>query len=400
MLPVPQIGTDGAAPQFDGQINQYVSPEVVDKSWYNPAQTLIHVNGIRTPGESHRDACMSLSLMHGARVLGVYNATALGGSVDLLEAIADKLTLALGQAGGKLGIRAERAAVQLQMLASQLVGRKKISLAATVDQGLEGNKATQSLYRLLMHRAAEIRILPLHLHSQGNLIGSNALTAVAIARGTAAISGARVYSYGSPATFWPAGISKTEYAFDWDLIVGLSMDPFRRRQTLGYRPRDLSFNQLQPLTHGFAEYMAHDGGFIVQRFVNGASLSGNRIDGPGLAGYLRDHLSQQPHRIIGVLEHIRRYHTGAGTQFAQDYVHAFTRARVTEMHRGNPGIVDELLAMMGGQTGRQRQDAWQAREDVRSFLLDLRGTTGRVAGATPGAAGSVGGGGGGGGGGW
>ena len=74
-------------------------------------------------------------------------------------------------------------------------------------------------------------ILP---YSQGNLIASNALTAVALADGLQAIRGVMVISFGSPCRFWPPGIRHHNFAFANDPVTWLDgglVDIGDRRKT-------------------------------------------------------------------------------------------------------------------------------------------------------------------------
>ena len=50
----------GSTPNADGAVTRYVSPEVQNKSWFNPTRPVIFVNGMLNSGADHRASAEAL----------------------------------------------------------------------------------------------------------------------------------------------------------------------------------------------------------------------------------------------------------------------------------------------------------------------------------------------------
>ena len=227
----------GSVPSGDGAVTRYVSPEVVGKAWYNPAKPVIFVNGMQNSGELHRDNALALSLMVGAPVHGVYNKST-GFLSDVFQCVTDKLRLA--------GIQAESAGGQTDWYKTveslyQLERKRNAGLSKDdfVHGLLGSNEATKALYALLIGAPNGLLGAPIYSHSQGNLIASNALTGVMLARGPAGADRA-VHASGFNATAEPAcWFSEGELGLDQGMVVLMvenfrSGRPWRLLRTCGY----------------------------------------------------------------------------------------------------------------------------------------------------------------------
>lgn len=135
-----------------------------------------------------------------------------------------------------------------------------VQKADFVASMIDGNAATLAVYGLLAGGGGLNALrTPVYCHSQGNLITSNALTAVALALGPAAIAGMEVNSFGSPCRFWPPGLRRTSNAFTFDPITWLDLTADMSSSKVGF-----------VAGHGFKLYMQRDAEFVVNRFRFGA----------------------------------------------------------------------------------------------------------------------------------
>jgi peptidoglycan hydrolase-like protein with peptidoglycan-binding domain len=253
----PQIPIN-KAPEKDGEINCYESDDYPGKPYFNRMYSAIFVNGMITDGGTHKSHASLLSSTLRCPVYGVYNATRNVG-VDLLQCVTDKLGLhgAVGEFVGADHLL--RALLQAQHAAYRQAG-----LDVTWPMFMEGvisdNLATLRLFRALRAGPLSNRRIPLYAHSQGNLIVSNALRAVALTDGDAAIAGRVVESYGSPCRYWPRGISRRDHRISLDPITLAQL-----RRSHDMPAVHMALGDLYRLTdtHGFDVYMMHDPEFII-----------------------------------------------------------------------------------------------------------------------------------------
>ena len=178
-------------PEQDGQVLNYVHPEAAAaQNYFDPLRRILFVNGMRNSGRAHAESALALSLVQMAPVIGLYNRSG-GVGVDLRQCWQDKL-LFHGLPGLRTGqqlVKAkQRPVAERLMEARRVLARNAASLALFEELRKPANRRTE-----------------IFAHSQGNLIVSNALQALELVDGAAAVSGRVVHSFGSPAANWPKG---------------------------------------------------------------------------------------------------------------------------------------------------------------------------------------------------
>ncbi len=267
----PQKMPPGAAPMRDGQTGFYVCDEAASKPWFQQGRHVIFINGINTSGEAHAGSARDLSLIQACPVLGIYNRTN-GIASDFIQCLRDKITLlspfARSVAEWTLSVDAAFATVHRQNPA--------LTRVDFVKRIIDGNAATLALYEHLVALAPGQRTAArIYCHSQGNLITSNALTAVALALGPQAIAGIEVNSFGSPCHSWPDGLRRTNYTFTFDYVVLATLSLDLNSVSVGFA-----------VSHGFSDYRTHDAEFIVNRFRTGGFGVTAQMDEAGLADHL------------------------------------------------------------------------------------------------------------------
>jgi hypothetical protein len=187
---------------------------------------------------------------------------------------------------------------------------------------LNRNLAQVRLFDLL--RRPENRCREIFAHSQGNLILSNVLQAVAAADGPQALVGRTVHTFGSPAVNWPAGITKYEHGFTWDPVSFLAgFDSTWTISKVGM-PRDSN----NPITHGFLEYLKRDPAFVVNRFRWGGLGVTFAMDEDGLAKALAA-MGTNTRRVLAIFEHLNMKHSSDADDVAVRYVDQVRRSPTT-----------------------------------------------------------------------
>jgi hypothetical protein len=294
------------APTQDGEINRYVNAEASSKAWFDQKREVIFVNGMANTGANHKESALSLSLLQGCAVIGVYNKAG-GFWADLGQCLTDKGVLVGAQAGSFSGwsLAFDAAYVAAKLLNS---GLSKIDFMETL---VDGNKATASLYRFIAELSPQARgTLKIFCHSQGNLITSNALTAVALACGRDAIRDMEVNSFGSPCRYWPPGLDRTNNAFTFDPVSWLDYDIGFSSVKVGFTPGLVS--------HGFNIYMNQDAEFVVNRFRWGSFRMTASMDEKGLATYLSK-MGNNPRRLKKIFEWLDKHHNSDADDIAMHY---------------------------------------------------------------------------------
>lgn len=326
-------------PVADGEINEYRNESALKSLYFNPSRKVIFVNGAKTSGQGHLESAMALSQLQMCAVIGVYNQTS-GFIADVGQCIADKNQFngfSRSAQGGvdhraKAGSTPEKAARDL----------------------LERNPAALALFDLL--RKPENRPWEIFAHSQGNLILSNALQAIA-AVDKGGLTGRVVHTFGSPSAFWPPGIIKQEYGFTWDPVSWLA----------GF---DLSFSiskvgmpakSLQPITHSFIEYVARDPAFVVNRYRWGGLGATFNMDEEGLAASLVS-FGPNVERLKKIFKHLRRHHNSDADDVAVRYV---------QLAEKTPGLLariktdQELVKLLI----RVMDEGWTSTEETKAIAL-------------------------------
>ena len=333
----PQKMPQGSAPVRDGQIGFYVSEEAASKPWFQQGRHVIFINGVNTSGEAHARSARDLSLIQACPVLGIYNRTN-GIARDFIECLRDKITLVSPFA---------RTVAQwtLAVDAAHAVVRQKNPALSRVDfvkRIIDGNAAALALYDHLVALAqgerASIRIF---CHSQGNLIASNALTAVALALGPQAVVGIEVNSFGSPCHSWPDGLRRTNYTFTFDYIVLATLSLDLNSVSVGFA-----------VSHGFSEYRRHDAEFIVNRFRTGGFGVTADMDEAGLADHLVA-LGTNADRLTKVFSRLKSAHWTDCDDVAAIYTRKMRLGHdgvMRGMARHSPALIRLIRDCMTGGT--------------------------------------------------
>jgi len=335
---------ENAIPGRDGAVGQFVSDEARNTRWFDAGRKVIFINGMSNSGQDHHDSAVGLSLLQMCPVVGVYNQT--GGFItDLSQCIADKyqfdgpaartpaaaLDNAIG--GGSPGVPRDR--------------------GQAMERVLERNPAALAMFRLL--RQAEHRNSPVFAHSQGNLILSNALSAVAAVDGERALQGREIRTFGSPAVNWPAPIRPLEAGFTFDPVTWLAGFDW----SLSISKVGMPQGSLNVVTHGFSEYMNNDPAFVINRCRWGGLGVTFSMDENRLADTLVDMGRNMP-RVRGVFERLRSAHPSDVDDVAKLYVEklrtAPTGGNILQALKADTALHRLLMAVMeaGWTSGRER----------------------------------------------
>jgi len=293
-------------PTRDGEINRYINAEALSKSWFDHQREVVFVNGMANSGEDHKKSALGLSLLQGCTVIGVFNKAG-GFWADLGQCLRDKGVLVGVQSGDFTVWSAAFDAAYADAVQSK-PGLSKIDYMETM---VAGNEATASLYRYVVNQTPQERAkLKIFCHSQGNLITSNALTAVALALGKDAIKNMEVNSFGSPSRYWPPGLDRTNNAFTFDPVSWLDYNIGFSSVKVGFTPGLIS--------HGFEIYMNQDAEFVVNRFRWGSFRMTASMDEKGLASYLSK-MGNNPRRLKKVFEWLDKHHNSDADDVAVIY---------------------------------------------------------------------------------
>lgn len=338
----PSIKAGGNSPTGDGDINLYISPEAQGKSWFNPGRRIIFVNGMDNSPVDHASSARALSLLQGCPVIGVYNQTD-GLWPDLGQCITDKASLVGIQTGMLMSYEQWTALSQTLFTAA----RSRSPSLSAVDffaSLVTGNQATASLFALLVGGGINRQAVPIYCHSQGNLITSNALTAVAMALGSQSIAGVEVNSFGSPCRYWPPRINRTNNAFTFDPVSWLDLRTDLTSSKIGF-----------VAGHAFTLYMQNDAEFVVNRFRWGSFGMTANMDERGLARYLI-RMGNNPPRIRAIFERLRDAHWSDSDDVAFEYCALATDALLRGLKAGDGGLITLLIALLesGWTSGGER----------------------------------------------
>ena len=333
-----------STPTRDGEVATYVSLEAQKTQWWDRNRVVVFVNGMKNSGEDHRGSAEALSLLQMCPVIGVYN---LSDSFveDLAQCIADKF-----QFDGPM------AREPGQALKNALEGEAKGKTAAeAMEAVLDRNPPALSLFRLL--RRNEHRHTPVFAHSQGNLILSNALSAIGAVDGKEALLRREIRTFGSPCKNWPDGIIPIECGFTFDPVTWLAgFDWSFRISKLG-----MPSGAVNPVTHAFLEYLRHDPAFVVNRFRWGSFGLTVSMDEDGLADALVKMGRNMP-RVRPVFEHLKKNHWSDVDDVALLYVEkgrkAHNGAEIFSAVKADPVFHKMLIDVMdAGWTSRREKNA-------------------------------------------
>ena len=305
----PKIDLSGAKiPTVDGDINEYVSKEAVASGQFDRSRKVVFVNGMLNSGENHAESALTLSLVQMSTVIGVFNAT-VSGWKDFLQCLADK-----NQFDGPASFSAQN-----KVALGGLLGRTPVD---TARAALARNASQVPLFDLL--RKPENKHREIFAHSQGNLILSNALQAIAAVDGPAGLAGYKVHTFGSPAVNWPAGLVKFEHGFTWDPVTFLAgFDASWSISKVG-----MPSGSLNPITHGFLEYLKCDPAFVVNRYRVGSWGITFNMDEDGLAAALIA-MGGNTRRVSAIFVHLDKKHNSDADDVAELYVDRLRKSPAT-----------------------------------------------------------------------
>jgi len=304
-------------PTRDGELNYYVNPQASSTRWYSSSRTVVFVNGMLNSPSDHVESALALSLLQMCRVAGIYNlsrvsnprawATARAVVEDLAQCLADKFQW---DSHG-----ADRLAVNLNSWFQANFGSTGRSVQY-VEGWLARNPPALTLFRYI--RSRPNRPLTIFAHSQGNLITSNALTALSLLS-PAALGYLTVNSYASPSVFWPAGFTHHSYAYTLDLVplvAGFGNSLTLRTSTIGGLGGVAS--------HGFENYRRDDPTFVVNQFRWGALRMTISLDESGLANALVAMAQNMP-RIYNIFVRLDEVHNSDVDDVALLYIQRIRR---------------------------------------------------------------------------
>ena len=327
-MPDPKIDlTDAAIPQNDGESNEYAYKEAVSSGDFSRNRRVIFVNGMLNSPRDHAESALALSWVQMCTVVGVYNASA-GGLTDLKQCLGDK-----AQFNGPTSFSAKN-----KVFAETLFGG--ISAAESMRRALSRNRAQVSLFDTL--RKPENRHREIFAHSQGNLILSNVLQAIAAVDGRQALAGRTIHTFGSPAVSWPSRIAKYEHGFTWDPVTFLAGFDLSWSISKVGMPSG-SFN---PITHSFLQYLSRDPAFVVNRHRIGGLGMTFRMDEDGLAAALAA-MGTNTRRVQSVFEHLDRNHNSDADDVAVRYVELIRASDATvNALKANRTLISLLIKVM------------------------------------------------------
>ncbi len=351
-MPDVSIKTGGNIPTGDGDINLYESPELKGTHYFDRSRQVIFVNGMDNTPQNHKASAEALSTLQCCPVIGVYNQTD-GFWKDLGQCLSDKLTLVAPQSGafvsfnlwGKLFDNAYESAKAKQ---------PSLTKADYMERAISSNKATLALYRLV--RGAGAR-LPIFSHSQGNLITSNMLTAVALVDGP--LQNCQVHSFGSPCRFWPPGIQHFNHAFTFDPV--------------GWMDYKFSFSSIKVggvAAHSFTQYMRYDPEFLINRFRWGSFGFTANMDEDGLANALVE-IGLNPERLLGIFKRLYDAHWSDRDDVTLAYVNKMRsrghEATLKSLATTKPEVIVQMVKCLVGGVGYNSPEEIQQANYLRSL---------------------------------
>ncbi len=303
-----------AEPRQDGDLTEYEAEDFRHLQFFSRTRRAIFVNGMQNLASDHRNSALLLSSLLRCPVYGLYNATdGFGG--DLQQCINDKSSFLGRSVSSNAAFAALAEQVDSLHAAAISAGATRIARSEVVEWLLDGNRATLELYRQLRTGALKDTRMPIYAHSQGNLITSNALAAVALADGLGAIKGREVHSYGSPVRWWPPGLRRSDHVFALDVVPLLrlrkDMDSITVANTFG----DFS---IKDKFHAFELYLKHDPDFLINSSCWTVSGFFRVIDTEALATLLFNE-GNNPARVTAVFERLVDVHWGEDDDVALSY---------------------------------------------------------------------------------
>jgi hypothetical protein len=310
-------------PQGDGDITTYEhSDGKLASLWYS-SKPVIFVNGMSNSPTDHAASALATSYIRMCPVIGVYNKTN-GGFSDFLQCIGDKISLSPSD--------------PRKLLVKLLERSDRESILRTI---LRRNPAQIALFDLL--RGGKHGSTTVVAHSQGNLILANVLTAISIVDGQAGNANRKIESFGSPTYYWPDGINREENAFTFDPVSWLGGIDL----TFAVSKVGMPSGSLNPITHGFLEYVKRDATFFVNRYRWGSLGMTFSMDEAGLAKALAD-VGTNFQRVKIIFDYLDRKHNNDSDDVARDYItYIKTNGVLARLKASNDPLKDTLRNILG-----------------------------------------------------
>lgn len=311
------IGRSQSPPSYDGQVQIYETPLRLDpasdvRTWYRPERRAVFINGQCNSGRDHQLAAQAISLLQMCPVVGVFNASS-GLIADTIQSVGDKSQFHRPFGGGPdryFDSSRDRTSRRTGLAPDPVESMRVL---------LDRNPATRSLFDLLLAND-QTRDLPpgtpFYAHSQGNLVLSNALTALSVVNGPHSVAGIEVHSFGSPTINWPTGINHHDHAFTGDLVALLNPVPSFRIAKVGLP------TGVKPwgfVSHSFLLYLNDDAQFVINRFRWGGWGVTFNMDEDGLADALVAMADNEP-RVRKIFERLDTKHSSDADDVALSYV--------------------------------------------------------------------------------
>jgi len=288
-------------PSRDGDKNEYVNANAYQTRWFDRNRKVVFVNGMLNSASDHVDAALALSMLQMCRVIGIYNRSRVADErllstpravvEDLIQCLGDKVQWDMPNA-------TDRALVNLNTWFQNNVGNPA-NAVRFVEFWLARNPAALTLFQHI--RSHGQQPLTIFAHSQGNLITSNALTAISLLNPNG-LSRITVNSYASPAVFWPSGFTHNRYAYTLDLVplvAGVGNSLSLNTSTIGGLSGVAS--------HGFEHYRRDDATFVVNSFRWGMLRMTASLDEAGIARAL-DRMGTNMPRIYNIFRRLDDAH--------------------------------------------------------------------------------------------
>ncbi len=339
--------TGATIPSLDGQVNEYVNREAADAiEHFSQSRKVVFVNGMGNSGTDHATSALALSLVQMCPVTGVFNQSG-GFASDLWQCLADK-----NQFQG-LSSTAENKVDSRNSFWKWIIRGNRTPEQAMLDT-LARNAAQVSLFKFL--RQPENHRREIFAHSQGNLILSNVLQAIAAVDGPQALSGYVVHTFGSPAVFYPEHVSVYEHGYTFDPVNWLSgFDTSFSISKVG-----MPTGSKNPITHGFLWYLQDDPRFVINRFRTGGWGMTLNMDEMGLAKCLVAMHLNFP-RVAKVIDYLDRHHNSDADDVSLLYVQLLKKNPQMQLAiKSHPKLANLLIRTMAeGYTSDQEKEAIQ-----------------------------------------
>jgi hypothetical protein len=279
-------------PSGDGDVNTYENQESRKTPYWNRQRSVIFINGMKNSAGDHKKSAVALSKLQMCKVVGVFNESA-GTWKDLLQCLGDKWQFD--------GNGLDKSWNKVRTTYLQTFGNAGEAENA-IKGALSRNKAAVAAFTEIRATKGNLHIFA---HSQGNLILSNALTAISILEGEQGLKRFTVHSFGSPTVNWPEGFTHHRHGFTFDPVNWLAgFDSSFSISKVGVPSVAEKFGVI---SHGFHCYVKDDATFVVNRFRWGSFGMTASMDEAGLAEALANMGTNIP-RITAISERLYKAH--------------------------------------------------------------------------------------------